>query len=209
MPARKPSHRRRFKSAELAPDLTPMMNLVTVLIPILLISMVFLKVTTIDAALAMTDTYGEASTEPRLSLKLEITDKGYRLSAAQPLTQFASAGVLKNGEQLIIPTIDKEVSCRPYVGTMPPPRSRNTHRSTCKSAEDSQTFTVYNHDKLFETAKTIKAAYPKEFEIIITGPDTLEYEAITQAMDSTRGNLNSGRPSGYLFPMPKLAPNGL
>lgn len=209
MPAKKPSNRRHFKSAELAPDLTPMMNLVTVLIPILLISMVFLKVTTIDAALAMTDAYGEASSKPRLSLKLEITDRGYTLSAAQPLSEFASSGVLKNGDRLIIPTIEKQIDCGPYVGTMPPPRSRNADRSACKSAEDIQTFTVYNHDKLFETAKTIKAAYPKEFEIIIAGPDTLEYEAITQAMDSTRGNLNNGRPSGYLFPMPKLSPNGL
>lgn len=210
MAARKPSHRSHNKTFLMKPDLTPMMNLVTVLIPVLLISIVFIKVVSIEVALAQ----GQVGTTPPddkkpLHLKLEISTKGYRVSAAESLQKFVGSSKLEDNGSLFIPLKQEETSCNHYLGTRPPPRTMNRDRPRCQKFEDTHRYTVYDQETLFQVVRNIKKDNQHETELIIKAEENTEYEAITNAMDTARGTLTGASPTGYLFPRVSLSQEAL
>ena len=80
--ARMPSHRRSFQDRPQSPNLTPIMNLVMLLIPCLLISTIFIEVTVLNAsAPGLLTAVAELSpffsfVMERLSLSLALMNRG-------------------------------------------------------------------------------------------------------------------------------------
>ena len=85
--SKKPSERRNFKEQDMELNLTPMMNLIAILIPAILISVVFVEVAVINVsapAIGSTpDTEDqEKPDKPPLNLTVTVTDKGYTVAGS-------------------------------------------------------------------------------------------------------------------------------
>ena len=82
--AKKPSERRNYEDEDMELNLTPMMNLISLLIPCLLISMVFVEIATINVTAPAIGSASdgdppEKPDKPPLNLVVTITDKGYHI----------------------------------------------------------------------------------------------------------------------------------
>ena len=86
--ARKPSKRRHFSEPDQELNLIPMMNLISLLIPCLLISMVFIEIATINVAApaigsdAAAEPPKDKPEKPPLNLTITVTDKGYTVAGS-------------------------------------------------------------------------------------------------------------------------------
>lgn len=184
MAHRKPSERRNFCEPDQELNLTPMMNLVTILIPILLVSAVFIEISVLEIALPGKPAPDTPEGEP-LSLAVTLTENGYTVAT--------SGGVLdKHGDVRSpdasgpsIPLLNRQVSCNGYVGTRPPPRARNKGAPKCTSADESVTYWIYDTVALRQRLIEIKEAFPGERAIIITADPDIQYEAITNVIDAS------------------------
>ena len=92
----------RKKEADPELDLVPIMNMVTILIPFLLLSVQFVSIAVIDSTLPAIGKPTETTDEPqeeKLNLSVAITDKGYTILGA--------SGVLGNakGEGATVPCL--------------------------------------------------------------------------------------------------------
>lgn len=207
MAKRKPSERRNYKDEEQELNLVPMMNLISILIPALLISVAFVEVAVINVsapAIGPSDSQDETPKDdkPPLNLTVTITDKGYTIAA--------SGAVLPGEGGASGPTIpikQQSVSCLKYLDTRPPPRKLNQDTPPCANAEDSQTFNVYDVDALATKLVEIKDAVDEdERRIIIAAEPDVEYEAITDVMDASREIQNPGGEVRVLFDEVVLSP---
>jgi len=214
MAARKPSERRNFKHENMDPDLGPMMGLISILIPCLLISMVFVEIAVINVAAPAIGNSPQEEEEkkdkpdkPPLNLTVTITDKGYILAG--------SGGVLPGvtppaeGEEAsgpTIPLIEQKVSCDRYVGMWPPPRSINRSREKCTTNTDVRMYKVYDIAKLSTMLIGIKDSFPEEKKVIIAAESDVEFECITDVMDTTRDVKIEGEERRDLFPEVVLSP---
>lgn len=176
-------------------DMTPMMNLIMLLIPCLLMSTVFIEITVLNVAAPSIGAPGggDSSTpppdKPPLNLTVTITSKGYTVAGA--------GGVLgaevKEGEESTGPTIpikEEKVNCAKYIGTVPVPRDRNKDRPPCTKEEGTnnvmKSFWVYDNDALQKKLLEIKEAYDEEERIIISAEKDVHYEAIVHVIDASR-----------------------
>lgn len=193
--ANKPSQRRNFQEEEMELNLTPIMNLIMLLIPCLLISTVFIEITVVNVS-APSIGSGDPSAGPQeppekppLNLTVTVTSKGYTVAG--------SGGVLgaqkEAGEEQKGPTIpirEMKINCTNYLGTVPPPKKKNADRSPCSEAEVSaqvlKTFWAFDNEALTKKLVEIKEAYPDEVRIIISSEQDISYEAIIDIMDASR-----------------------
>ncbi|MBI3179914.1 MAG: biopolymer transporter ExbD [Deltaproteobacteria bacterium] len=186
--ARKPSDRRSYKEEGMELNLTPMMNLIGILIPVLLVSAAFLEIAVINVAAPAIGSAPEEEKppddKPPLNLTVTITDKGYTLAG--------SGGVLggepKPGAEAgpTIPITQKQMTCGGFLETVPPPRSKNKAGGPCKTPEESRMFLVYDKEALTRKLIEIKDAFPDERRVIIAAEPDTEYESITDVMDASR-----------------------
>ena len=186
-------------------DLTSMMNLVMVLIPCLLISIAFLKITKIETQLALGHAEPPQGHNP-LGLALDLTDAGYTLKANHDLDISALADLARADGHIFIPIVSREVSCGYYLGTWPPPRHLNRFTEACNHPTETKTFRVYDHAKLTQVLYEIKKSHPTERSITITASQEIEFEAIANAMDASRSGSVGDRHIGTLFPTVVLEP---
>ena len=93
------SHKRRSQAEEVELNITPFMNLMIVLVPVLLLSMVFTHVRVHDIQLPELSQRISDSTETK-QLELLITDSGFELfyPAGESLKRFPANGSLPFGE---------------------------------------------------------------------------------------------------------------
>ena len=96
---RLPSHRRHYREKQTDLNLTPMMNLITILIPVLLVSIAFIEIVTVEAAVPG-QSPSETTGGEELEVRLRITETGYALTdierdhpEARTLLVSADAGV--------------------------------------------------------------------------------------------------------------------
>ena len=97
--AYRPSRRRQAEESEWAePNITPMMNLMVVLIPLLLSTAEFVRLGVVEINLppAIVDRTDEAQSMARLDLAVTITDRGFFITS--------NVGVL-SGDRVDQPTI--------------------------------------------------------------------------------------------------------
>ena len=209
--ARKPSQRRNFQDEEMELNLTPMMNLIAILIPALLVSTVFVEIAVINVSAPPIGTAPdqpppkEKPDKPPLNLTVTITDKGYTVAG--------SGGVLgaeapKKGEAKgpTFPVIQKKVSCQRFIGTWPPPRAKNRSQPKCESSDEERTFWVYDQAAMQKKLVELKEAFPEEKRMIIAAEEDIEFEAITDMMDTGRDIKPEGEETRELFPEVVLSP---
>lgn len=210
MARRKPSERRNYKDEDMELNLVPMMNLISILIPALLISVAFVEIAVINVSAPSIGPSDEDPPEPEddeppLNLTVTITDKGYTLAA--------SGAVLgPDGQDAgddagpTIPVKQATVKCNKYVNTRPPPRSLNAKVAPCENAEETQSFWIYDVKALTEKLLDIHEAFPDERRIIIAAEPDIEYEAITDVMDGSREYKDPGGELRPLFDEVVLSP---
>jgi len=197
MAQRKPSERRMFKEHEQDLNLTPMMNLIAILIPTMLVSVAFVTLSAIEVTLP--SMVAETSEDPEsLSLTVTITDRGFIIATAGAVLDAEPASMQGVGSRTI-PIVQRKVSCQRYVGTWPPPRQKNASiNNRCGKASAERLFWVYDLDALHERLVGIKTAFGQERKLVIAAEPDIEYEALIDVMDASRSYMG---PSGLLQPL--------
>ena len=170
-----PKGKRGGQAEEL--DLVPIMNLVTILIPFLLMASSFVSLAAIDSTLPAIGQPPEATQdddEPPLNLSVAITDQGY--------TVMGGDDALKGeGEEkgAIIP-------CK---------------KANCPSPD------AYDTKELTQLLVEIKDRWGEEENVILVPESQVPYEVLVITMDATRNDpetTSDGRPR-ELFPFVVIA----
>lgn len=171
--------KKRKQAADEDINLTPAMNLILILIPLLLTAMETIKMTTINVATPQigpsSDPQPPENTDDKpLKLTVALTDRG--------ITLFARDQVIENKDDPLGPTIPKIDGEEESVvdGTKTPGK-------------------VYDYKKLAEMLADIKAANPAEENIIITAESNTKYHYIIKIMDAARER-KDGDKKTMLFP---------
>ena len=208
--AKKPTQRRNFKEEPQDLNITPMMNLIALLIPTLLMSTAFVEIAVINVAAPAIGSAPESASQPDkpdkppLNLTLTITDKGYTVAGSGGVMGADAGAPEQSGPT--IPILQKTLSCAKYMDTVPPPRSKNKGGGNCKDKSESRSFWVYDLEALTKKLIEIKDAFPDERRIIIAGEPETEFETITEAMDASREVKEAGGAKRTLFDEVVLSP---
>ena len=148
--------RKRREIEEKGLDLVPVMNLVTILIPFLLMSAQFVSLAVIDSSAPAIGEPQEVEEEPdedKLSLSLLITDVGFTISGADK--------VLPKDDEVNGP----QIACLD---------------AQCASPE------AYDYKELTRRLALVKDRYPDEPNVVFVPSPMTEYETLVYTMDATR-----------------------
>jgi biopolymer transport protein ExbD len=156
---------RRIQKAEDL-NLVPIMNLVTILIPFLIMAAQFVQLAVIDStlpAIGAPTPSDEKPDKPPLNLSLAITDRGVTVMGADAILHPEGAPEVAEGETR-------------------PPTIPCDSGGVCTSVED------YNWIKLTAKLNLIKDEYPDEEDanVILVPDNHINYEVIVQTMDASR-----------------------
>lgn len=168
----------RRKEAEEDLNLTPIMNLVTILIPFLIMSAEFVQLAVIDStlpAIGPPQPADEKPDKPPLSLSLAVTDKGVTILGADTVLYPEGAPEVAEGEEK--------------------PPTLPCKKDVCTTLDD------YKWEELTRKLGQIKDEYPDDENVIIVPASDLKYEVIVKTMDSSRDD-GQGRD---LFPYVVIA----
>ena len=173
--------RRTKKDEEL--NLVPIMNLVTILIPFLIMAAQFVQLAVIDStlpAIGAPQPSDEKPDKPPLNLSLAITDRGVTVMGADAVLYPEGAPEVAEGEDR-------------------PPTIPCQSGGICTSVED------YNWVKLTAKLNLVKDEYPDEEDanVILVPDNQIKYEVLVSTMDAARND--PGKPGAdgkarMLFP---------
>ena len=161
-------------------DLVPIMNLVTILIPFLLMASSFVSLAAIDSTLPAIGQPPEATNEepePTLSLSIAITSEGYKVIGGDDRLKGEGEGEDKKGAP---------IPCK---------------QAGCPSAES------YDAEALNELLAKLKDDWEDEENVILVPESSVPYEVIIVTMDAARNDPNKtvdNRPRD-LFPYVVIA----
>lgn len=167
-------------------DLTPIMNLVTILIPFLIMAAQFVHLAVIDSTLPA---IGPPSTEPQeepdkppLQLSLGISGKGISILGA---------------DMVLYPDGNKPAAVE---GEEKPP-TLPCKSGSCTTVDD------YDWAELAAKLNLIKDQYPDDQNVILVPDGNVRYEILVKAMDVTREDPNNKTETGprELFPFVVIA----
>lgn len=170
-------------------NLIPVMNLVTILIPFLLMAAEFVSLAVIDSTLPAIgqptppDPNQDPDEEPPLSLSLAVTGKGLLVLGADKVLFPDGAPEVAEGEEA-------------------PPTIPCSSGGVCTSVDD------YNWAELTRLLSKIKDAYPDDENVIIVPDTKIRYEVIVATMDASREDKESRDAEGnprVLFPFVVIA----
>jgi len=167
-------------------NLVPIMNLVTILIPFLLMAAEFVTLAVIDStlpAIGPPPPVEEQPDKPPLNLSLAITNKGVTVLGADAVLHPEGAAPVVEGEE------------RPP--TVP-----------CKSGGYCMSLDDYNWEELTRTLALIKDEYPDDENVILVPDSRVKYEIIVKSMDASREDKSNRGPDGVartLFPFVVIA----
>ncbi len=165
------------------PNLVPIMNLVTILIPFLLLTVQFVHLAVIDSSLpaigAPKATSDQVDDKPPLMLTIAITDRGFIVGG--------NATILSSGEdEGQITDVAQAVEREP---TVPLDGEGN-----------------YAFEKLTDLLVKVKAEYPDEQNVILIPESEIKYETIVHTMDASRDHMpEGGEKRELLFPFVVIA----
>lgn len=142
---------------EVQPNLIPIMNLFTALIPFLLMSAAFFHLSVIQVSVPVAGEPGEdtdiAKEDDKITLNLDISDTEFRMSAS---SDTLDPDVLNRMKQTIPKTIgDKEAEAAMW-------------------------------QSLTDAAAQIKGSYIKSDTVIVVAEDDVPYEQVVFALDAVR-----------------------
>lgn len=161
--------RRQEDSQEL--NLIPIMNLVTILIPFLIMAAEFVQLSVIDStlpAIGPPQPVEEEPDKPPLNLSLAITGKGITVLGADAVLNPEGAG---EGAAAAAPAVEGEER---------PPTVPCKSGGTCTGVDD------YDWDELTRILGLIKDQYPDDENVILVPDQRVRYEIIVKTMDSSR-----------------------
>jgi len=160
-------------------DLVPIMNLVTILIPFLLMAAQFVSYAVIDStlpAIGPPQPIEEKEDEdPPLNLSVFITDKGYTVAGSAAVLKGEGGG--EEGEEKG-PTIECKTPGCAY------------------SRDDGGAAEAYDIEELRRLLTEIKDEYPDEQNVILVPEPDVPYEVLVVTMDATRENPDAGEAEG-------------
>jgi biopolymer transport protein TolR len=160
-------------------DLVPIMNLVTILIPFLLMASSFVSLAVIDSTLPAIGAPPPEVTDPdeeKLNLSVIITDEGFTIAGAD-----AVLGGTAEGEET-----GPTVPCK---------------KLGCPSPE------AYDVKELTKILGQIKDRFPDEENVILVPESSVSYESLILTMDASRSDPSTkvdGKPRD-LFPYVVIA----
>jgi hypothetical protein len=160
-------------------DLVPIMNLVTILIPFLLMAAQFVSYAVIDSTLPAIgppqQVEPDPDEEPPLNLSIFITDKGYTVAGSAAVLKSEGGG--EEGEEKG-PTIECKTPGCVY------------------SRDGDGASEAYDTVELSRLLTEIKEEYPDEQNVILVPEPDVPYEVLVLTMDSTRENPDAGEADG-------------
>jgi hypothetical protein len=180
-------HKRGLAEAEDL-NLVPIMNLVTILIPFLLMAAQFISLTVIDStlpAIGPPQPVEEEPEKPPLNLSIAITDEGFTIMGAD--------AVLNPGAPADAAPVEGEAADK---GPTVPCKE-----SGCPTAES------YDLTELRRYLNMIKDEYPTDENVILVPEPRIQYEVLVVTMDATREDPNrkEGGKARLLFPFVVIA----
>jgi biopolymer transport protein ExbD len=186
--AGRPSQRLHRVSHSEEANLLPIMNLMTILIPFLLLSATFIKLTIIDSALP-------ASTQPSDKVSQEVSPTPTPEEKKLTLTVFIREDGFTVGGIGGILDVGNE--------------KEKTEEEKPQTIIEKKPDGTYDYDKLKEILVRIKDAFPGQNTVILLPEPQIKYDDIIQLMDVAR-TYKKKQPDGseteeLLFPSPVLA----
>lgn len=170
-------------------DLVPIMNLVTILIPFLLMSAQFVHLAVIDStlpAIGPPQEVTEPDDEPPLMLSVAITDQGFTILGDNGVV----TGEAEEGAEA---ASEEGEEAEPTVPCSERP---------CSGPES------YDYKELTRMIGLIKDEYPDDENVILVPESTIPYEVIVGTMDSAREDRENKGDDGKareLFPFVVIA----
>jgi len=169
-------------------NLVPIMNLVTILIPVLLMAIKSLELSVIDTTLPA---IGGAPSEdnalndkPPLALKMAITNKGVRLLGA---------------DEYLYPGGRPQAAA----GQEGPPDIPCKSNGVCTGLEDYDWNSL--SQKLFDIKEKAKAEDRDSDSVVLLSESNIRYEILIGAMDASRAYKASDGQKSKLFPAVQIA----
>ncbi len=178
----------RRQSTQQPPDvnLAPIMNMVVILIPMLLLSVVFMSVGVINVSSQSGSLVGEPTIEeePPLNLEIEIRADGFEMKTRDgripAISKCPSDG----------PTICLEKQGDTLAGFEKAAKLDAEERSSEANRKYDETMAAYDWNALYERLKEIKAAHEQETTVRITADAKMPYTMVVRTMDLARFELD-------------------
>lgn len=181
--------RKEGPSAEL--NMVPIMNLVTILIPVMLMAAQFVHLAVIDSTLPAigppVEVEPEEEDKPPLNLSLIIRSDGIVVAGADAVMYPDGKPEAVEGEDT-------------------PPTVPCKSGGTCTGPDD------YDWSELQRWLGLIKDEYPDDENVILVPESKIRYEVIVKAMDFSREDRDNPGPDGkarLLFPFVVIAGGGM
>ena len=173
------SNRRKSRAVQekiQPPNLVPIMNLVTILIPFLLLTVTFVHLAVVDSSLPAI-TPPKPSSDPGLGLTVAITGDGFVVAGRTAVLGEEATPIQDLGDATErLPTLAR--------------------------SEDGS----YPFDQLTDLMVQIKAAHPDDQNVILMPSHDVTYEVVIHTMDATRDHHPDGAlRRELLFPFPVIA----
>lgn len=166
-------------------DLVPIMNLVTILIPVLLMAIKSVEVAVIDTTLPAIGAPSEATEDmpdkPPLQLKVAITNSGIRILGANEYLYPEGRAVVE--------------------GAQAPPDVPCKSNARCKGVEDYDWADLSK--KLVNIKKGAQADDRDSDAVVLMPESNIQYEVLVRTMDITRKT--DGEDGMRLFPVVSIA----
>lgn len=202
----------RAETEEIELNLAPIMNLVMILIPLLLLSVVFEQMGVINVS-APKLSVGPVNAEPQpdekppLNLTVAVSASGFTVAGEgnvlPPLSGCPEGGTatvcVKKGKD-IKAMMDEVKSIRARYDSAP---SKANRQFIDKSDEKlKEVVEAYDWRRLYNTLAEIKKKFPEETVVNLTADQSIPFELVVKAMDTMRFKLDSGSDDGK-FPEEK------
>lgn len=170
-------------------DLAPIMNMVVILIPLLLLSIVFLKVGVINITAPKLSMGPPSDTPPPeeepLNLTVAVNAKGFRLAATGAVLP-EMAGCPVPGPTICLEEQNVDVAAK-FTKTRNDMAAGNRPQA---EAELDAALSAYNWKELYNQLVRIKNQYKDETIINISADPDVPYAAIVRVMDVARFKLD-------------------
>lgn len=171
-------------------DLAPFMNMVVILIPMLLLSVVFIKIGVINITAPKLSVGPPSETEPEkeeepLNLTVAVSSKGFRI-AATGATLPEMDGCPKPGPTICLE--DQSVDVAQKVED-----AREAFASGNKVRGEkllSEALNAYDFRRLYNRLAEIKEKYPDETVVNLSADSDLPYSVLVRVMDTVRYKLD-------------------
>jgi biopolymer transport protein ExbD len=178
--------KRREPQEPAQPDLAPFMNIVVILIPMLLLSVIFVSAGVVNVSTNLTtpSPTPDTETEP-LKLTVALSHGGFEVSARQQRLAPVE-GCPADGPTICLadPSYDVAASFE---------RAKRLHDQGQADAANKalqEAMQAYDFRRLYNQLSAIKKDHPDETKVIMTGEPDMPYAMLIRAMDVARFQLD-------------------